>query len=373
MSTVSTKPFFHTDQVGSLLRPQNLLDARLDWKAGKMSRADLRTVEDEAIAGCVKMQEDLGLDAVTDGEFRRENWWIDFISAIDGIEISAPDTDNAFQQNPEHGGNYVPKNVLTTGKIGGGGTISVDDFDYLNRCTSKTAKVMIPSPSRIHFHGGRKAVSEEIYPSMDDFWSDIAALYQAEIAALEDHGCQYIQIDDPVLTYFLDDHLRANTASIGEDPDKLLGLYGDVINACISKRSADTQISIHLCRGNAQSQWIAEGSYDAMAEELFPRVNVDAWFLEYDDKRSGGFEPLRFMPDGTKVVLGLITTKTGKMEDAGEIRSRIDQAAKVMPLENLALSPQCGFASIDIGNKIAFDAQSAKLGMMLEIAEDVWG
>jgi 5-methyltetrahydropteroyltriglutamate--homocysteine methyltransferase len=370
---MSAKPFFHADQVGSLLRPQNLLEARLEWKAGKISRAELRTIEDAAITDVVKMQETLGLDAVTDGEFRRENWWIDFIEAIDGIEISAPDDESAFRQNPEHGGNYVPKNVLTTGKLGGGGTISIADFDYLNSCTSKTAKVMIPSPSRIHFHGGRKAVSEDVYPSMDDFWSDIAALYQAEIAALEDRGCRYIQIDDPVLTYFLDDRLRGNAADIGEDPDKLLGLYGDVINDCISKRRDDTCISIHLCRGNAQSQWIAAGSYDAMAEELFPRVNVDAWFLEYDDDRSGGFEPLRFMPDGTKVVLGLITTKTGKMEDAGEIRARIDQAAKVMPLENLALSPQCGFASIDIGNKIAFDEQSAKLGMMLEIAGDVWG
>ena len=369
---MSTKPFFHADQVGSLLRPQNLLDARLDWKAGKLSAEDLRKIEDAAIAGVVKMQEDLGLDAVTDGEFRRENWWIDFIQAIDGIEIAEPDADSAFHQNPEHGGTYVPKNVLTTGKIGGGGTISVADFDYLNQCTSKTAKVMIPSPSRIHFHGGRKAVSEDIYPSMDDFWADIAALYQAEIAALEDRGCRYIQIDDPVLTHFLDDRLRSNAADIGEDPDKLLGLYGDVINACIEKRSSDTCISIHLCRGNAQSQWIASGSYDAMAEELFPRVNVDAWFLEYDDDRSGGFEPLRFMPDGTKVVLGLITTKSGQMEDPAEIRARVDQAAKVIPLENLALSPQCGFASIDIGNKIAFDEQSAKLGMMLEIAGDVW-
>jgi 5-methyltetrahydropteroyltriglutamate--homocysteine methyltransferase len=370
---MSIKPFFRADQVGSLLRPQKLLDARLDWKAGKISAEDLRAVEDEAIAEVVKMQEDLGLEAVTDGEFRRENWWIDFISAIDGIEISEPDVDSAFHENPEHGGNYVPKNVLTTGKIGGGGSISIDDFDYLNRCTSKTAKVMIPSPSRIHFHAGRAAVSRDVYPSMDDFWADIVTLYQEEIAALERHGCTYIQIDDPVLTYFLDDRLRANTADIGEDPDKLLGLYGDVLNACMEKRSPDTYLSIHLCRGNAQSQWIAAGSYDAMAEELFPRVDVDAWFLEYDDDRSGGFEPLRFMPDGTRVVLGLITTKTGRMEDPDEIRARIAEAAKVMPLDSLALSPQCGFASIDIGNKIAFDEQTAKLKMMLEIAEDVWG
>lgn len=369
---MSAKPFFHADQVGSLLRPEKLLRARLDWKAGELDRAGLRTVEDEAIAACVKMQESLGLGAVTDGEFRRENWWIDFISAIDGIEISAPDADSAFHRNPKHGGSYVPLNVLTTGRIGGGGTISIADFDYLKDCATRTPKVMIPSPSRIHFHGGRKAVSEEIYPSMDDFWNDIVTLYRAEIAALEEHGCRYIQIDDPVLTYFLDDRLRQNAAEIGEDPDRLLALYGDVIDNCISERSSETTVSIHLCRGNAQSQWIAAGSYDAMAQELFPRVKVDAWFLEYDDDRSGGFEPLRFMPDDVKIVLGLITTKTGTMESPAEIRSRIDQASKIVPLENLALSPQCGFASIDVGNKIAFEEQNEKLAMMLEIANDVW-
>ncbi|MEC7490601.1 MAG: 5-methyltetrahydropteroyltriglutamate--homocysteine S-methyltransferase, partial [Pseudomonadota bacterium] len=248
-----------------------------------------------------------------------------------------------------------------------------DDFDYLNGCSELTAKVMIPSPSRIHFHGGRQSISEDIYPVMDDFWSDIIELYRAEIAELEKRGCSYIQIDDPVLTYFLDERLRKNAAQIGEDPDRLLALYGNVINECIANRSNDTYVSIHLCRGNAQSQWIATGSYEAMAEELFPRVEVDAWFLEYDDERSGGFEPLRFMPDGTKVVLGLLTTKTGQMEDPDEIRARINEAAKFVPRENLALSPQCGFASIDIGNNIAFDEQTAKLKMMLEIAHDTWG
>ena len=370
---MNDKPFFRADQVGSLLRPQKLLDARTEWKARKISAEDLRILEDEAIADVVRMQEDLGLEAVTDGEFRRENWWIDFISAIDGVEISEPDVDSAFHQNPTHGGNYVPKNVLTTGKIGGGGTISIADYEYLQGCTSKMAKVMIPSPSRIHFHGGRAAVSEDVYPTMDEFWADIVTLYQEEIAELERRGCTYIQIDDPVLTYFLDDRLRANTSDIGEDPDQLLGLYGDVLNACMEKRSSDTYVSIHLCRGNAQSQWIAEGSYEAMAEELFPRVNVDAWFMEYDDDRSGGFEPLRYMPDGVKVVLGLITTKSGEMEDPSEIRARIDEAAKVMPLDSLALSPQCGFASIDIGNKITYDQQTAKLQMVLDIADDVWG
>ncbi len=368
----NARPFFRADQVGSLLRPQRLLDARQKWQAGEMGRDELREIEDDAIAECVRLQEKIGLEAITDGEFRRENWWIDFISAIDGIEISAPDTEAGFFSDKDNQGGYVPKNVLTTCKLGGGGAISVADFEFLKAQTSRTPKVMIPSPSRIHFHGGRAAVDADVYPSMDDFWNDIAAVYQAEIAALEACGCTYIQIDDPVLTYFLDDRLRGNVGDIGEDPDLLLGLYGDVLGACISRRSANTTIAIHLCRGNAQSQWIAAGSYDRMAAELFPRLAVDSWFLEYDDERSGGFEPLRHIPDGTKVVLGLVTTKTGRMEDRDEIRARIAEAAKVVPLENLGLSPQCGFASIDIGNKIAFDDQNAKLGMIVKIAAEVW-
>lgn len=366
------KPFFHADQVGSLLRPDHLLEARGRWRAGEIDRGELRAMEDASIAECARLQEEIGLEAITDGEFRRENWWIDFISAIDGIEVSDPDTDSPFRGGQDQGGSYLPKKVTTTGRLSGGGSISVADFDYLKGCTEKTPKVMIPSPSRIHFHGGRDSVSRDAYPSMDAFWADVAAVYQDEIAALEARGCTYIQIDDPVLTYFLDDRMRRNVAEIGEDPDKLLGLYGDVINACIRKRSSGTCLAIHLCRGNARSQWIAAGSYDRMAKELFPRLTVDSWFLEYDDERSGGFEPLRFMPDGVKVVLGLVTTKTGRMEDPGEIRARVAEASKIVPLENLAVSPQCGFASIETGNRIAFDEQRAKLGMVVDIAGKIW-
>ncbi len=367
----SARPFFRADHVGSLLRPEALLDARERWKARRIGREELRAAEDEAIAGVVELQEGIGLPAVTDGEFRRENWWIDFVSAIDGIEISEPDSDAAFFGTHGAPGSYVPKTVLTVGKLGGGG-ISAADFDYLRSRTSRTPKVMIPSPSRIHFHGGRAAVDADVYPSMDDFWNDVAAVYRAEIAALEARGCTYIQIDDPVLTYFLDDRLRRNAADIGEDPDRLLGTYRDVLNACIAERAAGTAVAIHLCRGNARSQWVASGSYERMAEELFPNLAVDTWFLEYDDERSGGFEPLRFMPDGTRVALGLVTTKSGRMEDRAEIRARIMEAAEFMPLENLALSPQCGFASLDLGNEIAFEEQNAKLEMVVDIADDVW-
>lgn len=368
---ISSRPFFRADHVGSLLRPETLLDARERWKAGRIDREELRAVEDAAIADVVELQERIGLLAVTDGEFRRENWWIDFISAIDGIKISEPDADSGFFGAPGTPGGYVPKTVKTVGKLGGGG-ISTADFEYLGSRTSRTPKVTIPSPSRIHFHGGRAAVDADVYPSMDDFWNDVAAVYRSEISALEARGCTYVQIDDPVLTYFLDDRLRRNAVDIGEDPDRLLGTYRDVLNACIAERAAGTTVAIHLCRGNARSQWIASGSYERMAERLFPDLSVDAWFLEYDDERSGGFAPLRFMPDDVKVVLGLVTTKSGRMEDRAEIRARIMEAADFVPLENLALSPQCGFASIDLGNEIAFEEQNAKLEMVVALADDVW-
>lgn len=368
-----TKPFFRADHVGSLLRPEKLLKARADRQAGSLSRTDLTTIEDECIRGCVRMQEDVGLDSITDGEFRRENWWIHFIAAIDGVEITDPSADTAFQQSPGKGGSYLPKGVKVTGKIGGGGSISVGDFAFLRNATSRTAKITLPSPTRMVYYGGPEAIDKDVYASTDDFWSDIATLYQQEIAALEAAGCRYIQIDDPVLTYFLDDKQRSDMAARGQDPDRMLSVYGEAIHACVSKRSPDTYVSLHLCRGNAASQWNAEGGYDRMAETLFPLIGVDAWFMEYDDARSGGFEPLRHMPQDRKVVLGLVTTKHGKMEDPAEIRARIDEAAKVFPMENLGLSPQCGFASIEAGNKLAQEDQVEKLRFVVERAREVWG
>ncbi|MEX2455520.1 MAG: 5-methyltetrahydropteroyltriglutamate--homocysteine S-methyltransferase [Rhodospirillaceae bacterium] len=367
-----TTTFFHADHVGSLLRPQRLHEARADWHAGKIDRAALTAVEDECIAECVRMQESVGLEAVTDGEFRRENWWIHLIGGMDGIEITEPATGDAFQKNPDYGGGYVPKGVKVVGRLGGGGTISIGDFGFLKRTTGKTAKMTLPSPTRMVYYGGRDAVDRDTYPTMEDFWSDVATLYQQEIAALEAAGCRYIQIDDPILTYFLDERIRDEMKAAGQDPDTELAIYGDAINACISKRSPDTYLSLHLCRGNAASQWNAEGSYDRMAELLFPRMNVDAWFLEYDDARSGGFEPLRHMPDGRKVVLGLVTTKTGRMEDAEELRARVAEAAKIVPMERLGISPQCGFASIEAGNKIAADDQWAKLKFVTGLARELW-
>ena len=368
-----TKPFFRADHVGSLLRPQALKDARAAWHAGQLTRDALTEIENAAIAGCVAMQENAGLDSITDGEFRRENWWIHFIAAMEGVEITDPKSGDAFQKNPDHGGGYVPKGVRITGRIGGGGDLSVRDFNFLKNATTKTAKMTLPSPTRMVYYGGPDAIDKDVYASADDFWSDVATLYQQEIAGLEAAGCRYIQIDDPVLTYFLDDAQRKAFTASGQDSDRMLAVYGDAIHACVSKRSPDTYVSLHLCRGNAASQWNAEGGYDRMAQTLFPRIGVDAWFMEYDDARSGGFEPLRHMPKDRKVVLGLVTTKRGDMENPAELRDRIAEAAKYFPMENMGLSPQCGFASIEEGNKLAEEAQAAKLKFVVDLARDVWG
>ena len=373
MSAASKKPLFRADHVGSLLRPPELLAAREKWKSGAIDVAELREVEDRAIADVVALQEGLGLEAVTDGEFRRENWWIDFISAIEGIEISSPDEAAGFQKAPGTASGYVPKNVRTVGRLGRPGDILAEDFTFLNDRTSRTAKVAIPSPTRVHFHGGDALVDDAAYPDKDEFWDDLARVWREEIAALEARGCRYIQIDDPVINYFVDTRMRANLGSIGEDPDRLIHKYARLLNDCISGRSPETYLTIHLCRGNAQSAWIAEGGYEPLAEALFPAIEVDAWFLEYDDARSGGFEPLRFMPDDRCVVLGLVTTKRGDMEDRDEIKRRIDEAARHVPLERLGLSPQCGFASVDLGNLITVEDQAAKLSLVIDLAREVWG
>ena len=373
MSASARKPLFRADHVGSLLRPPELLAARGKWKSGEMDAAQLREIEDKAIADVVTLQEELGLQAVTDGEFRRENWWIDFISAIEGIEISSPDEAAGFQKAPGTASGYVPKNVRTVGRLGRPGDILADDFAFLNGKTANTAKVTIPSPTRVHFHGGDASVDDGAYPDKDAFWEDLARVYRDEIAALEALGCRYIQIDDPVINYFVDTRMRDNLRTIGEDPDTLIHRYARLLNDCVSERSPETYLTIHLCRGNAQSAWIAEGGYEPLAEALFPAIDVDAWFLEYDDARSGGFEPLRFMPDDRCVVLGLVTTKRGDMEDRDEILRRIEEASEYVPLDRLGLSPQCGFASVDLGNLIAVEDQAAKLSFVIDLAREVWG
>ena len=368
-----SKPFFRADHVGSLLRPQKLLEARASWKGGKLTFEALQNIEDEAIREVVKLQENVGLKAITDGEFRRENWWIDFISQIEGIVISEPDVSSEFKTDGGKGSGYIPKVVKTVSKITHNRSILDRDFETLLKHTKETPKVTIPSPTRIHFHGGRAAVDLESYPDLNKFWSDIARFYQDEIAALEQKGCRYIQIDDPVLTYFLDDRMRNNLQDMGENPDALINTYATLLNDCIKNRRDDTYLTMHLCRGNALSSWIVSGGYAGLANSIFPNIDVDSFFLEYDDERSGDFAPLDLMPNGKKVVLGLVTTKRGQLETADSIKRRIEEASKIIPLENLALSPQCGFASVDVGNLITLDDQMSKLELVVKTAETIWG
>ncbi len=368
-----SKPFFRADHVGSLLRPQKLLEARASWKGGKLTFEALQNIEDEAIREVVKLQENVGLKAITDGEFRRENWWIDFISQIEGIVISEPDVSSEFKTDGGKGSGYIPKVVKTVSKITHNRSILDRDFETLLKHTKETPKVTIPSPTRIHFHGGRAAVDLETYPDLSNFWSDIARFYQDEIAALEQKGCRYIQIDDPVLTYFLDERMRNNLQNIGENPDALINTYATLLNDCIKNRRDDTYLTMHLCRGNALSSWIVSGGYAGLANSIFPNIDVDSFFLEYDDERSGDFAPLDLMPNGKKVVLGLVTSKRGQLETADSIKRRIEEASKIIPLENLALSPQCGFASVDVGNLITLDDQMSKLELVVKTAETIWG
>ena len=368
-----SKPFFRADHVGSLLRPKKLLEARASWKGGKLTFEALQNIEDEAIREVVKLQENVGLKAITDGEFRRENWWVDFISQIEGIVISEPDVSSEFKTDGGKGSGYIPKVVKTVSKITHNRSILDRDFETLLKHTKETPKVTIPSPTRIHFHGGRAAVDLETYPDLNKFWSDIARFYQDEIAALEQKGCRYIQIDDPVLTYFLDERMRNNLQNIGENPDALINTYATLLNDCIKNRRDDTYLTMHLCRGNALSSWIVSGGYAGLANSIFPNIDVDSFFLEYDDERSGDFAPLDLMPNGKNVVLGLVTTKRGQLETADSIKRRIEEASKIIPLENLALSPQCGFASVDVGNLITLDDQMSKLELVVKTAETIWG
>lgn len=371
MASGNGKPFFRADHVGSLLRPERLHEARAKHADGGLSDAELKQIEDDCIREAAVDQESVGLEVITDGEFRRSVWWYEFIEAIDGIEITQPDAKAAFSGGDEEW-EYLPLTVQTTGKLGRTGDIMRPEFEVLRDATGETPKLTIPSPSRAHFHGGRAAVSEEVYPDMEDFWADMATLYQEEIASLEAAGCTYIQLDDPVLTYFLDERLRQNVRDIGEDPETLLPKYVEVINACISKRGAGTSIGFHLCRGNSRSKWVASGPYDPIADVIYPNLDVDTYFLEYDDERSGGFGPLSLMPDDKKVVLGIITSKTGELEQMDDLRARVEDAAKYHPKENLAISPQCGFASEVGGNIITFEDQQKKLGLVVKAAEEIW-
>ena len=370
--TSSPRAPFRADHVGSLLRPQALLDARQAQAAGQISAADLRRVEDESIAHIAARQRDIGLQMATDGEFRRFLFNLDFLEKIVGLQQRKVAFDHAFQHG--HGeDDYTPAVLETVAPLRHANDITVDGYRFLADTTDLTAKVTMPSPSFAHYRGGRDAVDPAIYPDMDEFFADLAAVYRDEIMALAAAGCRYVQLDEVHFTFFCDPALREALIARGDDPDTLAKTYTRLINECIAGRPDDMAITVRLCRGNYRSGWVAQGGYEPIAEQMFNELEVDGFFLEYDDDRAGDFQPLRFLPPGKTAVLGMVTTKSGDMETEDGLKRRLDEAAQFAPLDQLALSPQCGFASSTHGNDISEDAQWAKLELIVETARAVWG
>lgn len=364
-------PPFRADHVGSLLRPAGVHEARRSFKLGNSSAAELRAVEDEAIAAAVQKVEATGIQSITDGEFRREYFHLDFLEKLDGVTVSGGIAANPNAKAAEDG--FTPPKLTVTGKLRHARNIQVDDFAFLQSQANQTPKVCIPSPTMVHFRGGRKAIDIESYPDMDDFFADLAQCYRDEIDALYAAGCRYLQLDDTNLAYLCDPKMRQAAAERGEDPNELPRTYAALINSVINGRSPDLTVGIHLCRGNYRSTWFAEGGYEPVAEVLFNELDVDAYFLEYDDERSGDFAPLRFVPDNKMVVLGIISSKVPELESPESLITRINEAAQYMPLDNMCISPQCGFASTVHGNEITEDVQWAKLELAVKTAEMIWG
>jgi len=369
------KPPFRADHVGSLLRPPVLLETRDQRERGEIDDVQLRAVEDRCIRDVVKMQEDIGLQAVTDGEYRRKLWNVDFVRKFAGVVVKeglAAEADKSFQ-----GGDAnlqrSPTRFDVTGKLKRVREHEVENFKFTRSVTNVTAKLSIPSPSVLHFRGGRGGVSQEAYPDMAEFFTDLARAYREEIHALGAAGCTYLQIDDTNLAYLCDPKMREGAKKIGEDPDRLPSLYANLINECIKDRPANMVVCTHLCRGNFASAWVAEGGYDPVAEVLFNELKVDGYFLEFDSPRAGNFAPLRYLPEGKRLMLGLVTTKTGQLENPDDLKRRIDEAAKVAPFDQLGIAPQCGFSSTVLGNKLTVEDQIAKLRLIVQVARDVWG
>ena len=372
MASVAEPPY-RADHVGSLLRPPELQQARADAAAGRISPRQLRLAEDDAIRSVVRMQEDVGLRSATDGELRRTSWHMDFIYQLGGV--SRADESLAVKFRNESGGfEFTSPALKVHDRVQLDEPIFVDDFRFLQATVrSVTPKLTIPSPSMVHYRGGRAAIDATVYPDLDEFWDDLSAAYAAEVEALGQLGCTYLQFDDTSLAYLNDPAQRAELAAKGGDPDTQHLRYVRQINAALAKRPESMRVTTHMCRGNFRSSWAAEGGYDFVAEALFGQLDVDGFFLEYDDARSGGFEPLRFVPPGKRVVLGLVTTKRGTLEDKDVLKRRIDEASRYVPLEQLCVSPQCGFSSTVEGNDLTYDQQVAKLRLIVETAQEVWG
>ena len=369
-------PPFRAEHVGSLLRPKVLLEARERLEGdvysehkGSIARGELRSLENECITEVIKMQEDVGLQGITDGEFRRRSWFQDFILELNGASIKFVEgtfVDSKGHKLPTPTPHFEeklhPRRGITTGA-----------YTFLSGRTGRTAKATIPSPNMAHVFGGRAAISATVYPDLGEFWEDLARIYRQEITHLAELGCRYIQVDDCAFTMLLDNDVRGRLQERGDDPEQLLDTYIRAINLAVKDRPEGVVIGTHLCRGNNKGHWLASGGYDAVAEKLFNQLEVDAFFLEYDSSRAGTFAPLRFMPRDKTVVLGLISSKVPDLEDSNDVKSRIEQASRHVPLENLCLSPQCGFASVYQGNPVTEEHQRAKLSLIVDVADDMWG
>jgi 5-methyltetrahydropteroyltriglutamate--homocysteine methyltransferase len=354
--------------VGSLLRTQPLKEAREKRQRGEITDQELKAAEDREILALIKRQEEIGLEAVTDGEFRRAYWHFDFLEHLDGVDSIEADSGMNFK-----GGVGISKALRVTGKIGFSGHPMIEHFRFLKENTSRVAKMTIPGPSMLHYRGGRKMMNMGVYPEMDAFYADLGRAYNRAVHAFYDAGCRYLQLDDISFAYLCDPDQREMLRQRGDDPEKQPDIYAGMVREALNDKPSDLAITMHLCRGNFRSTFIASGGYEPVAEILFNAMPVDGYFMEWDTDRAGGFEPLRFLPKGKTVVLGLVTSKTGTLERKDDIKRRIDEAGKYVDLDQLCLSPQCGFASTQEGNTLAEEEQWAKLKMIVEIADEVWG
>ena len=363
-----TKPPFRADHVGSLLRPAALKKARKQRAKGQIDVAELKAVEDREIERVIKKQEEVGLQSITDGEFRRSWWHLDFLWGLDGVEKHVMDSGVAFAAVTTRN-----EGVKVTGKLGFSGHPMLEHFKFVAAHTRRTPKITIPSPSAIYGRPVAPPIDRKVYPRMDAFFDDLGQAYKKAVRAFADAGCRYLQLDEVFIAMLCDEKYRAQMTARGDGPDRLGPLYGDLINTAMSDIPSDMSITMHLCRGNYKSTFMGSGGYEAEQEILFNRIKVHGYFMEYDSARAGGFEPLRLVPKDRQVVLGLVTSKTGRLEAKDELKRRIDEATKYISLDQLCLSPQCGFASTEEGNTLAEDEQWAKLKMIVEIAEEVWG
>lgn len=366
-------PPYRADHVGSLLRPKELLDARVRHAAGELGVDELRVIEDNSIRDVVRMQEEIGLQSATDGEFRRSSWHMDFIYQLGGVTKVQDELKVTFH-NAEGDLEFTPSGLRVDGKIHLQEPIFADAFGFLkDAATTSTPKLTIPSPSMVHYRGGQASIDPDVYPDTEEFWTDLSAAYAAQVKALGELGCTYLQLDDTSLAYLNDPSQRQMIDDRGDNGEALHVKYIRQINAALAGRPEDMRITTHMCRGNFRSSWVASGGYDYVADELFNQLQVDGFFMEFDDERSGTFEPLRYLPKDKFVVLGLVTTKQGTLETKDFLKRRIEEASKYAPLEQLCLSPQCGFSSTFEGNDLSRDEQIAKLELIVEVAQEVWG